>query len=205
VKASYHHEEGKTPPGPPKRIDAATGADSIVGMFRRMAAAILLLPMNVLVVIPALLAWLLGGSAWGCAWPGAGAWQAWLAVGLFAPAIACAIWTMVLFLRMGRGTPAPWDPPTQLVIGGPYRYMRNPMITSVFVMLAAEALFFASPALATEWMLFLAANLLYIPLVEEKRLRRRFGTAYEKYRRRVPRWIPRLTPWTDSPADRTSP
>jgi protein-S-isoprenylcysteine O-methyltransferase Ste14 len=103
--------------------------------------------------------------------------------------------TILLFIRIGQGTPAPWDPPKYLVVRGPYRYVRNPMILGVLLILLGEALMFWSVVLLAWTAVFLAANLVYFPLVEEKQLRRRFGAEYDEYAEQVPRWIPRLTPW----------
>jgi len=98
------------------------------------------------------------------------------------------------FVRDGRGTLAPWDPPGQLVLGGPYRYVRNPMISGVIFLLFGEGLILTSvPHL--EWAVtFLAINCVYIPLLEEPQLRQRFGDSYVEYCKHVPRFIPRLRP-----------
>ncbi len=107
---------------------------------------------------------------------------------------------MRLFATHGRGTPAPWDPPQRLVVAGPYRHVRNPMITAVLLVLLAEALLLRSWGVAA-WLLFFAtANMAYFPVIEEPGLRQRFGKAYEDYSTNVPRWIPRLRPWSP-PAD----
>lgn len=117
--------------------------------------------------------------------------------GLFLLAIGLLLFASSLrrFAREGRGTLAPWDPPRQLVLRGPYRYVRNPMISGVVFVLFGEALLLVSrPHLA--WALaFLAVNLVYIPLLEEPQLKRRFGAAYLEYCRHVPRFVPRLRPW----------
>lgn len=99
------------------------------------------------------------------------------------------------FATEGEGTLAPWDPPRRLVLRGPYRYMRNPMISGVLFILFGEALLLLSgPHLA--WaLIFLAANAVWIPLFEETDLRRRFGDSYVEYSRHVPRLFPRLRPW----------
>jgi protein-S-isoprenylcysteine O-methyltransferase Ste14 len=99
------------------------------------------------------------------------------------------------FVTEGRGTLAPWDPPRQLVVGGPYRYVRNPMISGVVLVLLGEALVLLSrPHL--EWaLIFLGINAIYIPLVEEPLLVRRFGADYREYCRHVPRLVPRWRPW----------
>ena len=110
---------------------------------------------------------------------------------LLAAGLALVAWTIALFIRVGRGTLAPWAPPTRLVVRGPYRYVRNPMITGVGTVLAGEALFFRSVGVAVELAIFAALNAIYFPLVEEPDLRERFGAEYDDYRARVPRWLPR--------------
>lgn len=107
--------------------------------------------------------------------------------------------TLSLFVRVGKGTLAPWDPTRQLVTAGPYAYVRNPMILSVFCMLVGEALLFASRSIGVWAALFIVINTLYFVLSEEPGLCRRFGGKYEEYRQHVPRWIPRRTPWRPGP------
>jgi len=99
----------------------------------------------------------------------------------------------------GRGTLAPWDPPPVFVVHGPYRFVRNPMISGVILALFGEALVLLSPAHGAWTALFLALNLLYIPLVEEPQLERRFGEAYREYCRHVPRFLPSPRPWPPAP------
>ncbi len=99
------------------------------------------------------------------------------------------------FATEGRGTLAPWDPPRQLVVRGPYRYVRNPMISGVLFVLFGEALVLLSRPHLTWALAFLVMNAIFIPLLEEPQLARRFGAAYDEYRRHVPRIIPRLRPW----------
>ena len=111
---------------------------------------------------------------------------------LIAIGLALVAWTIALFVAVGRGTIAPWDPTSKLVVRGPYRYVRNPMITGVGVILAGEALFFRSWGVAVELVVFAVVNAVYFPLLEEPGLRRRFGAQYEQYCTRVPRWLPRV-------------
>lgn len=99
------------------------------------------------------------------------------------------------FATEGHGTLAPWDPPRELVLRGPYRYVRNPMISGVLLVLFGEALVLLSAVHGGWAASFLAANLVYIPLIEEPQLRSRFGAAYLEYCRHVPRVVPRLRPW----------
>ncbi len=98
------------------------------------------------------------------------------------------------FAGDGKGTLAPWDPPQRLVITGPYRYVRNPMISGVVFVQFGEALMLLSRPHATWALTFLVINALYIPLLEERQLRQRFGASYDEYCRQVPRLLPRLRP-----------
>jgi hypothetical protein len=118
------------------------------------------------------------------------------AVILFVAGATLFVATLRLFATEGRGTLAPWDPPAHLVVRGPYRFVRNPMISGVLLIITAEALFVRSPDLARWALLFLAINMIYIPLLEEPQLQYRFGDEYRAYKRSVPRFLPRLTPWT---------
>lgn len=103
---------------------------------------------------------------------------------------------MVLFWQHGNGTPAPWDPPQNLIIRGPYRHVRNPMISGVVFLLIAEALCFRSTPIGVWAAVFFLGNSIYFPMVEEKGLEKRFGDTYLRYKANVPRWIPRLRAWT---------
>lgn len=168
-----------------------------------MLRAILILPGNVLVVIPALVLWLTADSSSAGQVSGPAQYQFWLALFLLIPGLSLSIWTARLFLKKGEGTPAPWDPPRKLVIRGPYQYVRNPMITSVLISLTAEAIYFHSWPLLVWMGIFFLANVIYFPLFEEKGLEARFGTDYESYKNNVPRWVPRLTPWSADTLDPT--
>lgn len=104
--------------------------------------------------------------------------------------------TVIHFARRGRGTLAPWDPPRVLVVSGVYRYVRNPMISGVMFILLAESLLTGSSRIARWLILFLVISLAYIPLLEEPGLIARFGERYRLYKENVPRWLPRLKPWS---------
>lgn len=160
----------------------------------RHLLAILILPTTMVVLVPR---WLLGApgdTRWivGTAW----AWISPLLGGIvFAGGFLLFAWCVLLFALVGRGTLAPWDPTRQLVVRGPYRHVRNPMISGVATMLAGEALFFGSRSLLVWFVGFVLVNHAFFVFVEEPGLRRRFGAMYDAYRRAVPRWIPRRTPW----------
>jgi protein-S-isoprenylcysteine O-methyltransferase Ste14 len=163
----------------------------------RHARAIALLPGMVAAAVPAVILLAGEGPNVGAGLEGIGAALLVLTgVALIALGFALWVWTVRLFMRIGKGTLAPWDPTRQLVVEGPYRRVRNPMITAVLAVLLGEAALFGSPALLTWAALFLAINWTYFVLVEEPGLERRFGDDYRAYRRNVPRWIPRRTPWT---------
>ena len=101
--------------------------------------------------------------------------------------------TATLFVKVGRGTLASGDPPQHLVLVGPYRHVRNPMISGVLFILSAETLFFASLSLLAWLAVFLLVNAIYIPLLEEPGLEKRFGEEYPcASSRTFPGWIPRL-------------
>jgi len=136
-------------------------------MAWRLLQSVLILPVNVLGVIPALLLWAAEGSGWGARWTRPGSWRTWAALPLAAAGLALAVATMRNFVERGKGTPAPWDPPERLVVAGPYRRVRNPMMTGVFLMMGAEVLVTGSWAVAAWGGVLLLGNLVYIPLVEE--------------------------------------
>ena len=104
--------------------------------------------------------------------------------------------TLWLFHQRGKGTLAPWDPPKQLVIQGPYCYVRNPMISGVNAILLAEAFLLISPYLLAWQISFFVLNHIYFVYKEEPELLQRFGTSYQKYMQHVPRWMPRWQPWS---------
>jgi protein-S-isoprenylcysteine O-methyltransferase Ste14 len=103
---------------------------------------------------------------------------------------AVALWCVLTFALIGRGTPAPFDPPRRLVVRGPYRFVRNPMYIGAGLALASAALFYESwPLLGYTGLFFLATHLIVVGY-EEPTLRRTFGQEYEAYCRRVRRWWP---------------
>lgn len=102
------------------------------------------------------------------------------------------IWCVSLFAKIGRGTLAPWDSTRNLVAAGPYRFVRNPMISAVALLLSGEAVFWGSRILGGWAGLFVLINHLYFVFSEEPGLEKRFGEPYRIYKASVPRWIPRL-------------
>jgi len=103
--------------------------------------------------------------------------------------------TIRMFIRIGKGTLAPWTPPERLVVSGIYSYVRNPMITGVMVALLGESLALHSRNIFIWLIIFFVINYIYFIFSEEPALAARFGDAYLEYKRNVPRWLPRITPW----------
>ena len=156
--------------------------------------AFVIFPMNVMGVIPGFLLWSSreGGifekyplnfdlirSFPGGLLIGAGASLFWISVSLFAE---CG----------GGGTPAPYDPPKFFVARGVYTHVRNPMMIGVILVLLGEAMLFGSLPVFIWALIFFQACLVLIPFWEEPDLENRFGEAYLEYKRKVPRWIPKL-------------
>lgn len=97
------------------------------------------------------------------------------------------------FVLIGHGTPAPYDPPKQLVVSGLYRYTRNPMYLGIMFILLGEALWFAALVLLAYSLIVFLGFHLRVLRYEEPHLRRLFGTDFEQYCRKVPRWLPKFS------------
>lgn len=99
------------------------------------------------------------------------------------------------FVREGAGTPAPTEPTEHLVVGGIYRYVRNPMYLGVAAMIGGQALLFRDWGVVVWLGVFMAAVFAFVRGYEEPTLVREYGDEYASYRAAVPGWWPRLTPW----------
>ncbi len=118
------------------------------------------------------------------------AWRLVFAVPMIA-GLALLVWSIVLFAVVGRGTLAPLDPPIAFVARGPYRVTRNPMYVGVTLWLVGLALLTGARPLVWYAVIVSLGFHLFVTLVEEPGLRRRFGESYEAYTRSVPRWLGR--------------
>jgi len=122
---------------------------------------------------------------------------------LLVAGLIALVGAFVRFVVEGLGTPAPVAAPDRLVVGGVYRYVRNPMYVAVLVAIVGQALLLGRLVLllyaAGAWLLVAA----FVRFYEEPTLTSRFGAEYEAYRRAVPAWWPRLRPW--DPAERDEP
>jgi protein-S-isoprenylcysteine O-methyltransferase Ste14 len=158
---------------------------------RSLIKAFLIFPANVMGVMPAFFIWCSRPEGMLETYPysfhGVRCLAGVLLIGLGAK----LCWrTVSLFTEKGEGTPAPFDPPKNLVIQGPYRYSRNPMMIGVWLVLSGEAIIFGSVLLVGWLTIFLSLCLLLIPFWEEPELEKRFEQTYREYKQRVPRWIP---------------
>src|SRR5918995_458109 len=110
----------------------------------------------------------------------------------------------VRFVVEGLGTPAPIAAPQRLVVGGLYRYVRNPMYVAILAAIVGQALLLGQLGVllyaAALWLISVA----FVRWYEEPTLTRRFGAEYEFYRRAVPAWWPRLRPWKPTDGDEPS-
>ncbi|MBK9924421.1 MAG: isoprenylcysteine carboxylmethyltransferase family protein [Anaerolineales bacterium] len=115
-----------------------------------------------------------------------------LAIPLWVASSVGMLWCFWNFLVNGRGTPAPIDPPKELVAVGLYRYVRNPMYVAGLTGLFGWILWSPSLPLIVAPLIFFIATHLFITLYEESTLKKKFGATYESYLKQVPRWIPKF-------------
>jgi protein-S-isoprenylcysteine O-methyltransferase Ste14 len=125
------------------------------------------------------------------AWPPARV----LGVVMLVAGAAFLIHAFARFVLEGIGTPSPTAPPTHLVVGGIYRYVRNPMYLAVITTVLGQALLLWRPVLLGYAVLLAAAMVAFVVGYEQPALTEKFGEEYSTYRRAVPGWWPRLTPW----------
>jgi protein-S-isoprenylcysteine O-methyltransferase Ste14 len=120
-----------------------------------------------------------------------GATQA-LGIGITATGALLVAWCIGMFVFVGRGTQAPFDPPRRLVIGGPYAIVRNPMYVGAILAMSGAALYYGSWPLLVYAVVVMAVTHLFVVAYEEPTLRDTFGDEYAKYCEQVGRWSPHL-------------
>lgn len=151
------------------------------------AVFIVVVPGTVIGVVPSLLSqWRFGAPLLG--WE----WTRWLGAALIAAGAPIFVDFVARFVWEGHGTPAPVAPTRHLVVGGPFRYVRNPGYVAVIAILVGEALLFGSRRIFVYGLAMAVAFHLFVVLYEEPALRRTFGEEFDAYCRRVPRWLPRV-------------
>lgn len=149
--------------------------------------AIVLLPVNVTVILPVLILWITNFK-----YNPPHLLQTVLGVLLLLVGLFLAIWTMVLFQKIGKGTLAPWAMPKHLVTQGPFKIIRNPMIAGILLILSAQALILNTIYIFYWAVLFFIINCIYFKLFEEKQLERNFGKEYLEYKKNVPMFFPKF-------------
>lgn len=112
--------------------------------------------------------------------------------------ISALVYSFARFVVEGLGTPAPVAPTERLVVGGLYRYVRNPMYLAVLAIIGGQALYFGRLVLVIYALVAGTAMASFARWYEEPALARRFGEPYATYRRNVPGWLPRVRPWRES-------
>jgi protein-S-isoprenylcysteine O-methyltransferase Ste14 len=120
---------------------------------------------------------------------------------LLAAGVAVLLQAFARFVVEGLGTPAPVAPTERLVVGGLYRYVRNPMYLAVAATIVGQALALGQPILLLYAAAFAVAVAAFVHWYEEPTLRRQFGQQYEAYRLAVPAWWPRREPWKAGKVD----
>jgi protein-S-isoprenylcysteine O-methyltransferase Ste14 len=136
-------------------------------------------------------------------WHSTGPALSWKLLGgvLIAAGVAVLLHAFARFVIEGIGTPAPVAPTRRLVVGGLYRYLRNPMYVAVAATIVGQAALLGRPALLLYAALFMAAVAAFVYAYEQPVLAEQFGADYERYRRNVPAWRPRLRPWRPSASE----
>jgi protein-S-isoprenylcysteine O-methyltransferase Ste14 len=160
----------------------------------RHLMSIAALPFTIAVLVPV---WIARRNGIGLQWPATVLDLALAIAGLLSLSVGLSLFVASLrrFESEGDGTLAPWDPPRRLVVRGPYRYVRNPMITGVIFVLLGEACVLRSWRHAVWMLIFVVMNVTWIPLYEEPHLEALFGDEYREYKTHVRRFVPRLRPW----------
>ena len=122
---------------------------------------------------------------------------------LLLTALAVLISSFARFVAEGFGTPAPVAPPDRLVVGGFYRFVRNPMYLAVLSLIIGQALVLGQLILLGYAVVVTAAFAAMVRWHEEPALHRQFGEQYDTYREAVPGWLPRLRPWNPGAPQRS--
>ncbi len=155
--------------------------------MKKWLKAIIILPFNVTVIIPFLILYFSNFQ-----YKVPDVWQIFFGICLLFFGLSLFIWTVVLFQKIGKGTLAPWACTKHLVVEGPFKVVRNPMITAVLLILVSEAVILNAVNIFYWMLTFFIINCVYFKLFEEKQLERNFGDEYLEYKKNVPMWFPKL-------------
>lgn len=121
----------------------------------------------------------------------------WLGIPVLLLGAVLLVETFARFALQGLGTPAPIAPTRTLVVTGSYRFVRNPMYVAVVSLILGQGLVFGNLAVLGYGLVVWLTVHLFVLAYEEPTLSQSYGAQYDRYRRNVRRWVPRLTPWRD--------
>ena len=156
---------------------------------------VLILPVNVLITIPFII-FLFTRKSYSYNLTGFDNFLFYAAMFFLTLGLFLSIWSVrTFYTKGGEGTPGPWRPISNLIISGPYRYVRNPMILGVVNLLLFESTLFNSMPFLLWAFVFFVGNIIYFMTFEERELIKRFGTDYENYKNEVPMFFPKFTPY----------
>jgi protein-S-isoprenylcysteine O-methyltransferase Ste14 len=146
-------------------------------------------------IVAGLVPWLISG--WDVRWARSALAIIAMAMGAALVVVAVVVLTraFVRFVTEGSGTPAPVAPTERLVIGGEYRFVRNPMYVAVIGAVLGQAMIFGSLPLLVYAAIVWAVMAAFVRWYEEPTLLESYGEEYQRYRKAVPAWVPRLSPW----------
>jgi len=169
------------------------GSPSVFEHFKTVVQ----LPFVVIVLIPSLIMYFLP-EAKSAFWSELSPMSTIIGIACFFLGLALFIKSVDLFIKIGNGTLAPWNPTRKLIISSLYQFTRNPMLLGVNLILFGLALTLKSTYILIWNGIFLLINQIYFINSEEPKLIQKFGSEYTEYMNHVPRWIPRLSPWKPS-------
>ncbi len=102
------------------------------------------------------------------------------------------LWAVLHFARV-KGTPVPFNPPSEVVTTGPYAYIRNPMLTGIFIFIFGLGILFGSISITLIFTpIFILINFLELRAIEEPELEKRLGKDYLEYKKKIPMFFPRM-------------
>ena len=157
---------------------------------------VLILPGNVLITIPFLI-FMFSRNSYSYYLVGFDNFLFYAAMFFLTLGLFLSFWSVrTFYTKGGEGTPGPWRPISNLIISGPYRYVRNPMILGVVNLLLFESALFNSIPFLLWAFVFFVGNVIYFKTFEERELIKRFGTDYENYKNEVPMLFPKFTPYS---------
>jgi protein-S-isoprenylcysteine O-methyltransferase Ste14 len=174
-------------------VEALLAAAQVPRSTRFKIASVALGTLTFVVLVPALIFVMAGLVDRQLIAPHAKTVEQGIALSSMASGLLLSLWTLVIQLTQGRGTPVPLAPPQKLIVSGPYRFCRNPLQLGITLYYLGVGTWFGSLSIGVLMFLFMTiVGACHHKVVEEKELRQRFGEEYETYRKNTPFLIPRI-------------